>query len=116
MQRRAGGTVLLVEGHGATKAHDGKPSAPAHDGVVLVSYDDKARRYRWTGHDLNNGATDADLTMLDGGIQWTTSRGGAGVARFTIHFDERTWRETGEFSADGKTWTQFMEVVLDRAP
>ena len=41
VQRRAGGTVLLVEGHGATKAVSGKPPAPTHDGIVVVSYDEK---------------------------------------------------------------------------
>lgn len=110
VQRRAGGTVLMVEGHGATKAR-----VPTHDGIVLVSYDDRERRYRWTGHDFANGATDAVVTILDAGLQWTTNRADAGMARFTIHFDEHVWRETGEFSADGKAWTQFMEVVLNRA-
>jgi len=113
VQSRVGGTVLLIEGRGTARADDGSETV-THDGLVLVSWDEHAGRYRWNGHEARAGTVDADIVLLDDGLQWSLAGGGAAV-RFTIRFDERRWHEIGEASTDGKAWTVFMAMDLDRA-
>jgi hypothetical protein len=113
VERKAGGTVLMVEGRGTSAGADGSETV-THDGVALISYDAKAGRYRWNGHELLTGATDAEVRLVEGGLEWSLLAGGATV-RFTILFDAERWHEVGDVSVDGKTWNRFMEMNLVRA-
>lgn len=109
---KAGGTVLVVEGHGTAKGDSGFTT---HDGLVLVYYDEHSSRYRWNGHEVTSGSVDADITPIDDGLQWSIPAGPAGGSvRFTIRFDHERWREWGEASANGTDWTRFMEIDLGR--
>src|SRR3954462_14734918 len=51
VKERAGGTVLLIEGHG-TRTSGSDAGSVSHDGVVLV-YRDKAGSLRWNGHEAS---------------------------------------------------------------
>src|SRR5438477_10016472 len=51
VQRKVGGSVLLVEGRGTKKADAGN-EVVVHEALAVVSYDGKAKRYRWQAHDL----------------------------------------------------------------
>ena len=114
VERKVGGTVLLVEGRGTTKTDNGE-EVVTHDGLALVYFDDKAGRYHWNGHDLPWGAIDAEPKLLDGGFEWRIQIDERGATvRFTIRFDEKRWYEVGEASMDGKTWNPFMEMTLER--
>src|SRR5205085_5299483 len=102
------------EGRGTVKGAGGE-EVVTHDGLALVSYDDKAGRYRWQGHDLPWGAIDAEAKLVDGGFAWefkVPERGA--TVRFTIRLDEKRWHEVGELSVDGKAWAPFMEMTLER--
>lgn len=108
VQRKVGGTVLLLDGRGTTA--DGTVT---HDGLVVLSHDGKAGVYRWSGYEVGRAAVDAEVNLLDGGLEWSIPAGGATV-RITIHIDSARWHEVGEVSTDGTTWTRFMEVNLTR--
>jgi hypothetical protein len=114
VQRKVGGSVLLVEGRGTRKAEKGR-EVVVHEALAVVSYDDKARRYRWQAHDLRGQAIDVEPKVADGGIVWgfRSAEGGVTV-RFTIKFAGKRWHEVGEASTDGKTWTRFLEMTLER--
>ena len=114
VQRKLGGTVLLVEGRGTTRTDQGQ-EVVTHEALALLYYDDKAGRYHWNSHDLRGGAIDGEPKLVDGGFEWGFRVEERGVTvRFTIRFDEKRWHELGETSADGKTWNKFLEMTLER--
>jgi hypothetical protein len=114
VQRKVGGRVLLVEGRGTKKAENGE-DVVVHEALAVVSYDDKAQRYRWQAHDLRGQAIDVEPKVVEGGIEWGLKSEDRGVSvLFTIKFDEQRWHEIGETSTDGKTWHKFLEMTLQR--
>ena len=114
VRRKVGGSVLLVEGRGTKKA-DKKEEVVVHEALAVVSYDGKAKRYRWQSHDLRGQALEVEPKLVDGGIEWGfRSEEGGVTVRFTIQFDAQRWHEVGEASTDGKTWNKFLEMTLER--
>lgn len=114
VERKVGGTVLLVEGHG-TRKNDKGAEIVTHDGLVVVSFNEKTNRYHWHGHDVSRGTIDAELKLIDGGFEWAfKAEERAATIRFTIKINEKQWHELGEVSIDGKNWHRFMEVTLQR--
>jgi hypothetical protein len=113
VQPRVGGTVLLLEGHGTARAADGTETV-THDGLVLVYYDEHARGYRWNGHEVRSGTMDTEARVIDGGLEWSLPTAGGATVRFTITFADGHWHEIGEASADGRAWSRFMEMNLER--
>jgi len=114
VQRKVAGTVLLLDGKGVRKNDKGE-EVTTHDGLVVVSYDEKTQRYYWHGHDVGRDPVNTELKMIDGAMQWdlqTPNRGA--TVRFTIKIENNRWHETGEASVDGKAWNKFMEVTLER--
>jgi hypothetical protein len=115
VQRKIGGTVLLIEGLGKSRKEGASEDVVVHDALAVVSYDEKAKRYRWRAHDIRGQALDVEPKLIDGGVEWGLKIDEAGVSiRFTIKLDEKRWHEVGEASRDGKTWNQFLEMTLER--
>jgi hypothetical protein len=114
VQRKVGGSVLLVEGRGTKKADDGA-EVVVHEALAMVSYDDKAKRYHWQAHDLRGQSLDVEPKLLDDGVEWGFRNDEHNVTvRFTIRIGEKRWHEVGEASVDGKTWEKFLEMTLER--
>lgn len=114
VQRRVGGTVLLLDGRGTATGTSG-PERVTHDGLVVLSYDEKTGTYHWDGHELGRDPVNVEATLVNGGLAWSLPVGpGGATVRFTITFDERRWHEVGEFSPDGSSWVLFMEMSLLR--
>ncbi len=114
VERKAGGTVLFAEGRSEVRAASATTSV-THDGIAIVSFDEKTGRYRWQGHDGAATPIDAAITLLEHGFSWSfRSADGRATVRFTITLDATHWSETGEASADGTTWFTFMRMSLDR--
>lgn len=111
---KAGGTVLLIEGHGARR--DDR-RVVTHNGVVLLYYDEHAGSYRWNGHEASSGLVEAEATPIADGVVWSIAAGpSGGTVRFTIHVTQDQWHEIGEASGDGSSWMKFMEIDLRRTP
>ena len=114
VQRKVGGSVLLIEGRGTKKADKGE-EVVVHEALAVLSYDEKAKRYRWRAHDLRGQAINVEPKVVDGGIEWGFKSEDRGVSvRFTIKFDKKRWHEVGEASTDGKTWHKILEMTLER--
>lgn len=120
VQSKIGGTVFSAEGRSVTENERGE-EVVLHDGLALVYFDAAAGQYRWHGHDAPWGAIEAEVKLVDGGFSWSLATGQQGASvRFTILVDEKSWREVGEATTDGKIWAKIMETELqrvsDRAP
>lgn len=114
VERKLGGAVLLVEGRGTV------PVAGAEDRVVhhalgVVSFDPASGTYTLRSWLATGQSGDFALTLVDGGVQWTRAVPG-GRVRNTARYTKDEWHEVGEFSRDGTTWMQIMEMRLRREP
>ena len=107
IQSKLSGLALLVEGK--FKDKDGKV---IHETLAVISYDEKTKVYNFRTYLATGAVGDHELKILDGGWQWGFQIP-QGNVRFTFKLgDKGEWREIGEFSADGKTWRQFLELNL----
>jgi hypothetical protein len=112
VERKLNGAVLVVEGRG-TVAVPGGPERVVHHAFGIVSYDPMSKTYSLRSH-LNNGLSgDFALTLIDGGVVWSREVPG-GRIRNTARYTADEWHEVGEFSRDGTTWMQVMEIRLKR--
>lgn len=108
------GLVLVVHGAGYANAeHSGQPTFQA---MAVASFDDRRGRYELRSYANGYATTAAGEFLADGSFQWTITPGGPVRIRYTIVFDQGTWRETGEMSNDGgATWRRTIEMSLRRA-
>lgn len=96
------GTALLIEG-----THTG------FEALAVVTFDTKAQQYRWRSFTSLGRGADVEARIVGAQtLQWFPSA----HSRYTIKIsDSGKWEEIGEYSQDdGKTWTQFFEMRLQR--
>jgi len=115
VQRKLDGLLVAIEG-----LHRGQVGEKGEEGVVhhafaLVSYDDKAKRYRFQAFTGQGTYEDAEAKVSDAQLVWGMKVPQFGDIRLTIKLDDKgRWFETGEMSRDGKMWQQFFEMTLQR--
>jgi len=115
VQRKAGGTVITVEGHGTTSY--GVTNTPIHDAFAVISFDPATHKYRWRSHTEKGYASDLEPTVGERTFQWALDVPNMGTTRYTIVLNEKgEWFEIGEMSRDGKTWRKFFEMTLRKSP
>jgi len=110
---KLGGRVLLVEGTGRIGAEGGEGRV-VFEALATISYDTEAREYKMRAFGPE-GTVDAKVEVGDKRLVWEfTTR--AGRMRYTARLDEQgRWVEIGERSGDeGKTWTKFVDLVLEK--
>lgn len=112
IRMKLGGLALLAEGQGRTAGADGA-QVTTHDALGIICWDPETRRYRFVYYRAGDKLGEAELKLIEGGLQWER-RVDKGTVRFTANIDAERWYEVGEFSADGKTWRKFMEMTLHR--
>ena len=78
-----------------------------------MSFDPASGSYTLRSYLATGQWGDFALTPIDGGVQWTRDVPG-GRVRNTARYTKDEWHEIGEFSRDGTTWTQIMEIRLKR--
>ena len=112
VESRLDGLLLVVEGIGRDKYGTDKV---VHHALALISYDVAAKQYRVVAYRQDGQSVDAKAKFLDDGrFQWGFDMPGRSV-RYTITDRKGDWHETGEYSVDGKAWTQFLEMQLKRS-
>jgi len=115
VQRKAGGTVITIEGHGTTVY--GGTNTPIHDAFAVISFDPTSRKYRWRSHTEKGYASDLVPTIGERTFQWALDVPNMGTMRYTIVLNEKSeWFEIGEMSRDGKEWSKFFEMTLRKSP
>jgi hypothetical protein len=115
VQRKLDGLLLAIEGLHRGQVGDKGEEGIVHNAFALVSYDDKAKRYRFQAFTSRGTYEDAVATVSKEKLVWGMKVPQFGEIRFTIKLDKGRWLETGEVSRDGKTWQQFFEMTLRRA-
>lgn len=108
----ANGTTLTIDGLG--RAAD-NPDEIIHQAFAVISYDQTADKYLMRAIRADGNHVDADFAVnTDGSITWGFEHPMAGKIRYTIRHDAGKWIENGAMSRDGKNWTPFFEMQLER--
>ena len=111
VQSKLDGLVLLIEGQGKSK-EDG---STVHTALVLVSYDDRAKTFRWRAFTAEGRQTDTEAKVGANTMEWGLEIPQGGRMRYTIKLNEKgEWFEVGEMTQDGQTWHKFFEMTLQR--
>lgn len=114
VQGKLGGLALLVEGNFKGKVSGKDEEVTVHETLAVLSYDEKAKSYRFRTYLANGSYGDQELKLIEGGWQWGFQFPG-GHLRFITKLNEKDqWFEIGEISRDGKTWQKFFEMTLQR--
>ena len=115
VQSKLAGQVLLIEGLGKTVVDGKETGTTVHNAIALVSYDEKAKTFRFQAHQAAGRSVDTEARVTDGALEWGFTDERAGTIRFIIKLnDAGKWFEIGEGSRDGKTWHKFFEMTLQR--
>lgn len=114
VEKKLGGAVLLVEGRG-TVAVPGAEERVVHHALGVISYDPQSRTYTLRSYLATGQSGDFTVSLVDGGVSWTREVPG-GRIRNTARYTRDEWHEVGEFSRDGTSWMQVMELKLRREP
>jgi hypothetical protein len=116
VQFKLDGTVLLVEGTGRGKLPGKDEEGVVFQALAVVSYDAQAKKHRIKAYRAEGQSVDADLTVSEKGFAWGFKEPQSGVeVRYVMTITPKgEWYETGEYSADGKSWTKFIEMTLTR--
>lgn len=112
VERKLGGAVLLVEGRGTVPV-PGAEGRVVHHALGVISFDPQAGRYTLRSYLSTGQSGDFTLTPVEGGVSWTREVPG-GRIRNTARYTASEWHEVGEFSRDGSSWTQVMELRLQK--
>ena len=111
IQGKLDGLVLLIEGQGTPKG-DG---STVHNALAFVSYDDRAKTFRWRAFTADGRQTDAEAKVGVNTLEWGMEVPQRGRMRYTIKLNEKgEWFEVGEGTKDGQTWHKFFEMTLQR--
>lgn len=111
VEPRLDGTLLLVEGRGSVVTATGERVVHHALGVIHVDAATGGYALRsWIG----SGQTgEFAMVVGDSSVSWSRDVPG-GRIRNTARFTGGEWHEIGEFSADGSSWRQIMELRLRR--
>jgi hypothetical protein len=108
---------LLVTFYGQHRGQIGGKGAEVivHGAFAVVSYDDRAGRYRFQAYTARGNYEDAEARVSDGQLVWGMKIPQFGEMRYTIKLDDKgRWFEVGEVSQDAKAWRKFFEMTLER--
>jgi hypothetical protein len=111
IQGKLDGLVLLIEGQGKSKEN----GATVHSALAFVSYDDRAKTFRWRAFTAEGRQTDTEAKVGTNTVEWGLEIPQGGRIRYTIKLTEKgEWFEVGEISQNGQTWNKFFEMTLQR--
>jgi hypothetical protein len=115
VQSKVDGLLLAIEGLHRGRLGNKGEEVVVHNAFALVSYDDKAKRYRFQAFTNRGSYEDTEAKVSDGQLVWGMKVPQFGDVRYTIKLDDKgRWFEIGEVSRDGKTWQQFFEMTFQR--
>lgn len=115
VEPRLGGTVLLIEGRGIVPGEGGGSERVVHHALAILSFDPKSGGYSLRSHVASGLSGDFAVTLWENGVSWSREVPG-GRIRNTLTMTNNEWHEIGEFSRDGTTWQQIMEMRLRKDP
>jgi hypothetical protein len=115
VQNKLGGLLVTIEGVFRRKVGEKEAGDIVHQAFAVVSYDEKAKRYRFHAFTDRGTYTEAEAKVADRKLVWGFRVPQFGEVRYTITVTEDgRWSEIGEVSSDGKQWRKFFEMNLVR--
>ncbi len=104
------GQLLMFHGTGTEKK-----SGQVGFEAIGIMFNDPAtgatKIHAWTSE---GNFTAADVTFTESGFYWEFGVPNGGTVRYTIELSDTTWKETGEYSANGQQWYPFLGMELTR--
>lgn len=115
VQSKLDGTALLVEGAFFARPAGAPAEIPVHTTLGVISYDAKAKSYRFASWLANGGSGERELTVGENTWSWELVPPMGGKVRYTFTLtEEGEWFEIGERSKDGAEWKKFFEMRLKK--
>jgi hypothetical protein len=115
VERKLGGVAFLVEGLGVVPGSGAEAPRVVHNALAVISFDPQTQGYVLRSYIASGQWGDFVLTPIEGGMVWSREVPG-GRIRNTAKIGNGEWHEIGEFSRDGTTWMQIMELKLKKEP
>ncbi len=112
------GVVLAIDGTGIVKNATTSLDEIAFRAFGLINFDPMDQQFKFKSYVKEGHATNAYFKVsAENRFEW-----GFGIpnsnakSKYNITLDpvKITWHETGEYSADGNTWMQFIELNLTK--
>ena len=110
VQVKLQGKALLVEGLFA----DVVSNKVVHETLAVITYDEKAEKYRFNTYLYNRPNAEYDLTLKDNGFSWQMKAGEGVSIDFTMSIDKGDWLEIGEATVPGRPKMKFLEMRLKK--
>jgi len=115
VQRKLDGLLVTIEGIHKRKLGDNTAESVVHNAFAVVSYDEKANRFRFQAYTGRGNYAEAEAKVGDKTLEWGLRIPQGGEVRYTIKLNEKgQWFEIGEVSRDSKEWQKFFEMTLER--
>jgi hypothetical protein len=115
VERKLGGVAFLVEGLGVVPGPGAESPRVVHNALAVIVFDPQTQGYVLRSYISSGQWGDFALTPVAGGVSWSREVPG-GRIRNTARIGNGVWHEIGEFSRDGTTWMQIMELNLKQEP
>ena len=113
VQRKLDGLLLTIEGVHRSQVGGAAREVVVHSAFTVLSYDEKAKRYRFQAYTARGNNEDTEAKVADRQLVWGMTVPQFGKVRYTITRDDKgRWFEVGEVAQDGKAWRKFFEMTL----
>ena len=110
---QSGGMTLAVRGRGFEKMADGSEKVTFE--AFAIIFRERDGKIALRAFSMEGQYIDPTIVMKPDGLIWSFADPRIGHIRYTTtHTPADEWHEIGEWSRDGATWTQFMEMTLKR--
>jgi hypothetical protein len=109
------GLLVLIEGIHHVVLPAEKRELKVHHALATITYDAARKDYAVRASKATGESVDARGRFKDGAFIWGFQDPRLGHLRFTIRLADGKWQEVGERSADGKTWTKYLEMNLAKS-
>lgn len=113
VQFKLDGTILLIEGTGRNP----ETKAINFNAMAIVSYNPYTKQFGLRSHTLEGHQTEAYFKVLEENhFEWGFETPTKAKIKFDIVLDPnaKTWVEKGQYSADGVTWYDTIEMKLTK--
>lgn len=108
-------SIIVVEGLGTITDSLTNVTTVIHNAFGVIFFDSKTNSLAMNAYKDGESTLSKIEFIGEKVFRWNLDIPNGGAVRFTVDFSvDNKWIETGEFSADGTTWRNFMGMDLSR--
>lgn len=118
LQWKLDGLILMMEGTGKRVDPSTGQEKIVHNALGLLTYDSNTKEFKMRSYLGDGRSTDAWFKVIDANHFLWGFDAGPGKMKYAITTDPvaKTWKEVGEYSADGNSWQKVFEMNLTKQP